>query len=64
MKEKFRVEFNYEVGGFTIVEAESRGDAMNKVYAILDDVGIEGIREHKINYREYNAVNAREVKDD
>ncbi len=64
MKKKYRVDFNYEVGGHAIVEAKSKKAAEVKLFRILECDGIEGIEERKTTYREFYTNNAIEVKND
>lgn len=58
----YNVEFHYEEYGTAEVHANSKKEAENTLYDLLDEEGIQGMRNYKCNGREYFTQDAKEIK--
>ena len=60
---KFQVSFYYDVRATTVVEASDEDEAVKKLYAVLEDGGIEALEdEYRTHDREYDAMFAKEIE--
>ncbi len=61
MTREFEVDFYYDVGGSVVVKAKNEKAATDKIYKILNDSGVEGIKKFDTNYRQYDTNGVREI---